>query len=556
MPKPGMTNYSPHAPSGLQLPPNTYVLVRIGGTLRGERNPFLLDTSPGDRPISYTAVESYERTGRGATHVWLHPGGAFPPPFGGENLSRYVMPDAAGRDMIVLVRVGSVSPQVWTQRDMMTGTYLPGFYCFANAPYCREEVDIAWPGSGVNQWLEDYWLRQSHTVTAVAIPEPLALAGPEVVAPGGTATFTASPSSSDLRLRDRNGQPSAFFWLWYPNDTTSVPPKLNTPEIVCSGPLRATCQFAPKQSGRLRAQTFVEGALVEVDRVVRVQQQKLDLTCDVYSVERGRSIQCSAAANPSGTLDSIRWQFVDSAGHAVRDSSGSASWGGKMVIGGRISVTAILNNSLVADDTVIVVRPRTWPRITVVAADSGNGHLPAAPTRYGELADTHAPYPMQPYATERVASGPNAGRWYLRTPITTVTANVHISDGFNPGTPFYAQQHSGIDPVTMNPFCARSQVSAVERGAREHEGLIASALTSHVEVYQRWFRTNAPQDVMESVTGKDDDFGSTWTFSDMLTQVYIARVAEPAYNDPNQKHTTDNPPGLVAFPAVPCALRF
>jgi hypothetical protein len=216
-----------------------------------------------------------------------------------------------------------------------------------------------------------------------------------------------------------------------------------------------------------------------------------------------------------------------------------------MVVGGRIAVTAKLNGLPVAADTAIVVRPRTWPRINVVAADSGNGHLPAAPRRYGDLADTHAPYPMQPYVTARVSSGPNAGMWYLTNPIQTVTANVHISDGFKPGSPFYAQQHSGTDPVTGDPFCARWQVSAIERGAREHEGLIPSALTSHVEVFQQWFRTNAPQNSMEAVTGRAEEFTSDWTFSDKLAQEYILKVADPAFQDPNQKHTADNPPGLV-----------
>jgi hypothetical protein len=86
--------------------------------------------------------------------------------------------------------------------------------------------------------------------------------------------------------------------------------------------------------------------------------------------------------------------------------------------------------------------------------------------------------------------------------------------------------------------------------------LLSSAITSHVEVYQRWFRANAPQDAMESVTGRDEEFTPTWTFSNKLTEAYILRVADPAFTDPSQRHTRDNPPGLVALPVVPCALRF
>ncbi len=61
---------------------------------------------------------------------------------------------------------------------------------------------------------------------------------------------------------------------------------------------------------------------------------------------------------------------------------------------------------------------------------------------------------------------------------------------------------------------------------------------------------------MESVIGRDAEFHETWTFTNKVMAVYSDKVQTPAYNDPNQKHTSDNPPGLVAFPQVPCALRF
>jgi hypothetical protein len=325
--------------------------------------------------------------------------------------------------MIVLVRVGAAPLKVWTQRDMMTGTYLPGWYCFPNVPYCREEVDIAYPGSGVNQWLEDYWLIESHTVTAMAIPEPLSMEGPEVVAPGDSATFTANPSSSDLRLRDRNGQPSRFFWLWYANDTIPASPPASSPTIVCLGQLQATCQFEPKVSGRLRVQTFVEGALVNVDRVVRVQQQRLELSCP-SSVVRASTVQCTVSAVPTGTIDSVRWAFVDTAGHTIRDdSTGLVSWTGPIVVGGRVSVSAKLNGQRVSQDTTVKVTPRGWTSPVPSRRTGFHGCVVVTttcvlrypPIRYSDMGTT-VKQPRSFSLLGRAATidtGPNAGWSYL-----------------------------------------------------------------------------------------------------------------------------------------------
>ncbi|HEY0025707.1 MAG TPA: hypothetical protein VGB24_22660 [Longimicrobium sp.] len=459
----------------------------------------------------------------------------------------------------MLVRTGDVPDELWTGRDL--GGYLitaTQGWCIAT-PWCSPsptevEAGVMWAD---RKEIEAYHVAESNTVTATAIPEPLNLDGPESVAPGQPATMNVQ-TWGGLRLRHPQIiaiDTADVEWRWFPGDTAAVRnPVISGQRLACTG---KECTFTPGAAGgRMSVATWVEGAYVEASEIVRVQHQQLQFTCDQDRLERGATLNCSAAAVPSGTLDSIRWEFRDDAGNTVRDSSGAASWTGEMVVSGKIAVAARLNGSPVADDTVIVVRARGWPLINVVAADSGNGHLPAAPTRYGQLADTHAPYPMQPYVTARVSRGPNAGMWYLKDPIQTVTANVHISAGFRPGSAFYAQQHSGTDPATGDPFCARWQVAAVERGAREHEGLVPSALTSHVEVYQQWFRTNAPQDFMEAVTGRDEEFTSDWTFSDKLTHEYILKVADPAFQDPDQKHTTDNPPGLVAFPVVPCRLRF
>ena len=558
MPLPGQrTSYAEHAPTGIPLTPNSYVLLRVGGTLQAVRNPYILDTKPGDGPISYSAFESYEATARGATHLWLlGSGGTWVPPAGGEILTGYFRPDPGdARDMILLVRVGPTPAQLWSHRDPLPGRQLY-YYCFEIYPYCSitEEGKFARPGENNGQWIENYWLQQSHTVTATAIPEPLTVDGPDAVSPGDTATFTATPWGS-LRLRNQVGILPRVWWIWYPNDTTAVPnPKVRPEILFCRGP---SCPFAPAQSGRLRVQTFVEGAPVDAERIVKLQQHSLELSCP-DSVERGSSARCTARAVPSGTLDSIRWTFTDTAGIATTtDTSGTADWAGKMVMGGRVSVSARLNDTPVAADTPVAVSARTWPRMTVVAHDSGNGHLPARPRVPRDLADTHPVVNLDPFDTELIGSGPNAGWWYIKSPVTRTYAPVHISSGFKPGTPFYQLQHSGVDPVTGDPFCSKGQLHHVETGARRHEGLLASSLVSHIEVYELWFSTNSPQVSMERIVlhrGMLPD--SNFTFAHWVEAEFVENVSQPSAADPNQRHTTDIPPGLVAFPPVPCRPRF
>jgi hypothetical protein len=140
--------------------------------------------------------------------------------------------------------------------------------------------------------------------------------------------------------------------------------------------------------------------------------------------------------------------------------------------------------------------------------------------------------------------------------VTQVRAVVHISSGFNPGTPFYQLQHSGIDPVTGDPFCSKGQLSQLERAARQHEGLVSSSLTSHIEVHERWFRNNTPQDSLERVTAFQGSIPHGLTFNELVDAAFERYVSTPAVSDPNQNHTTGTPPGLVAFPAVPCRPRF
>ena len=561
MPLPGQrTSYAEHAPTGIPLAPNSYVLLRVGGTLQAVRNPYILDTKPGDGPISYSAFESYEATARGATHLWLlGSGGTWVPPAGGEILTGYFRPDPGdARDMILLVRVGPTPAQLWSHRDPLPGRQLY-YYCFEIYPYCRitEEGTFARPGENNGQWIENYWLQQSHTVTATAIAEPLTVDGPDAVAPGDTATFTATPWGS-LRLRNQVGIRPRVWWIWYPNDTTAVPnPKVRPEVLFCRD---QSCPFAPAQSGRLRVQTFVEGAPVEAERFLRVQQQRLELKCNAQ-LDRGDDLRCTASANPAGVLDSIRWEFADSAGHTIQGPAGATFWEGRMVVGGTMRVTARLNGLPVTEDTTITVHARRWKtiRLRVRQHPYPAGHLPAPAnvTAPGHLGDSHADS-LTTLSVREITAGPNTGWWYVDQPVIEFGFVVHINEAaFATGSAWYNLQTGGdyVLPSGVkvpNGRCDSSHIPTMRQLAREHEGLASSSLTSHADAAQVYLNTQRPQDILEAqIAFGPDLIGYNFYQGAYATYVGIASSME-AFAAP---HTNDAPPGIVDRAPFPCYAR-
>jgi hypothetical protein len=325
----------------------------------------------------------------------------------------------------------------------------------------------------VYTWIEDYWLKQSHTITATRIAEPLSVDGPAVVAPGKSATFTGKPWG-DLRLRNKAGILPRVWWVWWPGDTTAVPNPYVRPEVLpCDG---QSCTYAPAMSGRLRVQTHVEGAPVEAERIVKVAEQRLELTCPA-SVQRAATVRCTVTAVPAGTLDSLRWAFVDTAGNTTGDSTGHLSWGGTMVVGGRMAVSARLNGMRVFADTPIVVSPRVWTspvprrreffmRCQTLSSTCFQLYPPTQDRHLG----THLFQPRGVRWQDRAATvtdGPNRGWSYLSGTDSPVRFDEHLivlNDILNP---------SNNDSVSTawwaeRPQCDRAAVLEHVRGHERH----------------------------------------------------------------------------------------
>jgi hypothetical protein len=311
-------------------------------------------------------------------------------------------------------------------------------------------------------------------------------------------------------------------------------------------------------SGRLRVQTFVEGALVNADRVVRVQQQRLELKCNAR-LDRGDNLRCTALANPTGVLDSIQWEFTDSAGHTIPGPGGATFWEGGMVVGGTMKVTARLNGLPVAEDTLVKVIARRWNTIRLRARQHPYppGHLPspANVTSPGHLGDSHADS-LTTLSVREITAGPNTGWWYVDQPVTEFGFVVHINEAaFAPGSGWYNLQTGGdyVLPSGVkvpNGRCDSSHIPTMRRLTREHEGLGSSSLTSHADAARIYLNTNRPQDTLEAQTAYGPDLvGYNFYQGVYATYVGIASSME-GFAAP---HTTDHPAGsliLRRFPAT------
>lgn len=514
-----------------------YYLIRVTGTVTHSWNPACDPLIPAlgcARNLDGVTLGPLDAGGASFISVGYLPPG-WTPEGGRQVIPEYLQPDLnVANSGVVLVRYDH--PQtVWVRRSVNHGC-LPSVW-----NTCAEERQ------------PQYFLTSDQRITLSYVATPIAVEGPTGVAADQEGMFTGQVVDG-LSVDSWAPGHKAVWWTFFEGDTLGNPGS-GTPVQVyeCQG--RMSCSYDPQTGGRMQMVAYVHGRYLEAfGNVVREQESRLELSCPP-SVERGNPMRCTVAANPAGTLTDIQWSFSDTAGHVVRDS-GRAEWTGTMVVGGRINVTARLSGTPVASDTPIAVTPRRWPRISVVAVDSGNGHLPAQPRFIYDLADTHPPIPDGPIDIDTITSGPNAGWAYLALPITRVRAIVHISGGFRPGTPLYQMQRWGTDPVTGQPFCRPSQFSSdVEQGARQHEGLIAGPSPSHVSVYRQWYRNNTPQTHMEAVAGFLDDFSVDYPFQAKVEVDFDTYVSRPAKDDPNQMHTTDSPPGLVPFPSVPCMPR-
>jgi hypothetical protein len=456
-------------PIGIVLQPNTYVLIRVGGTMVVQTNPYRAGARSGNAVFSYSADDTRQSTGRGLTTVYMRPWGT---PTMGEPLTPHLRADQGGRDVVLLVRVGSAGAELLAGRDQMPGRSLYWGYC--PTPYCPDkeviqpDTSIHWP-----VWIEDYWISTAHEVTATQIDKPLRIASPGFAA--GKLVAVEARLFEGLRIRDRAGMPATVNWRWYPGDTAATP----NPYIAAQAPPgcqdKLVCQFTPTRAGRMRVFTTVEGAAVDESQVLGVTPDPtLTLEC-TNPVVRGTEMNCTATPRP-GPATEVEWSFTDTEGNTVRGPTERLTWGGIMVVGGTMNVSAKINGTRVpATPVTVVVTPRpgwqvsfpampeperspmlVYPPVLIAGAPVGDGVLGQHTTTYGLSGLLGA------------GTGPNQNWYYLRKPLEISNAQIHINPGLYPDDPFFRAQIGGTDSDGYRR-CDRRFMNSAREFVHAHE---------------------------------------------------------------------------------------
>lgn len=543
------SSYLPAAPTTLYIPPNSYGLIRITGRIQLEGNPWL----PGGGMVgSYTAVQA-QSASVGRTRLWVRFDGQTEPPAGG--IEPLIRPDANGEDMIALIRTNGQGATIWAGRDRLPVVEMFNGWCIQR-PYCGStETQEESVGFYDRLYVEQAYVAQSSTVTLTQIPEPLVVTGPAgAVTPDQSVTVTVSPAAG-MKLRHPQAETADVTWLWYWDNVGAEPDPNGGSEIIpCHG---TSCTFTPGGSGRIRVATWVEGAPVDVwSDIIRTDHDScqtqppvgdtpdpgasiqstgsdcgplpdtptLTLTCSGLNgageVTRGGTIACRAVAVPSGTPQATRWSFTTERGDTITGPAGTLSWGGKVVIGGTMHVSATLDGASASADTQIVVVKRAWqgqmpPYPTALPGET------IAPTRFPALPVTVAPngydvWPGGSLANYRfgieyfgklanLTEGPNTGYWYFPAPPGWVTPRVYTSGHLQPGNPFYeAQQGTPKPPGAALPrgysrWCTKADMDSLRREMQMHEGSVAGYRRSHHQFNIDYTRQNDAGPAVEGV---------------------------------------------------------
>jgi hypothetical protein len=338
-----------------------------------------------------------------------------------------------------------------------------------------------------------YLLSGGQTVRLRAIPPPLSISGPADLAPGETGTYTAAPLFG-LQLANPHGAhhlpPGAYGWTFHPGDTAAVPRKrvdVAVPIWHCTN--QPTCSVELPRSGRLAVFAYVEDQLVGAySGVIRVgKNASLVLTCngrtDSVKVERGSRMECSAsAASPGATLTSTEWAFEDVQGNTIPGPSGDSVWGGVMVVGGKMRVSAAVNGTTTEKALTIAVQARDWTgKISYPpepeAEFGAEPQLRYPPLQEGDilkdgtLGITRYPFP-QPASGYGLGSGPNEG-WYFLDQLPYFNprgARIFLNRALMPDDPFYRAQRGSSGSMAFGiPACGPEFMRLAARHVPAHE---------------------------------------------------------------------------------------
>lgn len=357
-------------------------------------------------------------------------------------------------------------------------------------------------------------------VIVKVVPTPLRVAGPVKITTGDTATFTAEPVG-DFRIRDPQGRANVY-WQYLPGDTLEKhDPSAGRFWLACD---RARCDYAPRQSGRIMAHTYVEGQPLSVtSAVIRLRPKSVEpvLRCEDARgqrnrVVRGEQLTCSVEPEDGGTNDEIEiegWRFTGTDSQGSRyvfpeEEDGPITdnpWRGIMAISGIIEVRARVGDGEFKELTAeISVANRDWSlkdventvrRATYAEFAHESDAPPDYPRAESDLGKTFfgAAYlsPQEPGVVEFITDfGPNHYLAYLaRVPVRLDIA-ILVHPQMEEGTEFYRRQRESARDVAQGAPCVRSKFDQYVGLILAHEGYPPTNV-SHSGVFLREYQKRA-----------------------------------------------------------------
>lgn len=326
-----------------------------------------------------------------------------------------------------------------------------------------------------------YVVGPKQRVTISIVPTPLRITGPVEVKKGDSATFTAEVVG-DFRIRDPQNRRNQVYWEYFPGDTLERHDPFARRFSIdeCDS---VVCEYKPEESGRLVANSYIEGQPLSVaSAVIRVDSAELKLECngnqERVRVQRADAVRCEV----SGSDEIVGWEFVADS-NSYRNPAPDATpfmqtvWQGPMVLSGTVTVRARIAGREESKSVKVDIDPRDWSGMQMnrQVAEEPNSHLPLNPDSVRQLGDIHQRMNLivSRDRWQPIFSGPNANLAYFVSLPNEYEAAIHVNRAaLSPGSNFWngqrtSQGNSGVVECLQRPEDISGFIPVILR----HEGI-------------------------------------------------------------------------------------
>lgn len=366
--------------------------------------------------------------------------------------------------------------------------------------------DNAWPGTPGSRIIAIYqpWRGSSDWQMELSVPlsdqsPPLALHASEapVVGPDGPMAVQAEPGASVVFTPSAPGASliEVFDWEWLPETAEGAHTN------ACAAG-ENPCTTNVYENGTMRVTARVDGQTRQATVGVTVQAAELLVACEPASVVRGENITCTARVEPEGVPFEVQEWHFEGGGYERSSSLPTVVWQGTAVVGGRVSVNALVDGEEATAEAFYEVLDRDWSNVDVAAnAVEVESLLPIHPEKLHDLGGIDHGYIVDPAVgpIEIVPTGPNNSIAFWTAMPVRVEAKIQVNRAaLRERSSFWYGQLERRPAFSRLRMCTRADVEPFVDAILRHEGIDLNA-RSHAGLYYAVIRDNAWR-VVEDVT--------------------------------------------------------